>query len=500
MHDSRSPVDFGLMTRFCPLTRGHVCVFAIIAQFGLMSSVWGEMNRCIGPGATTLVGGIAMSGSQLVTFLMGTRIYTPPPYVPLPIAFVCLSILTFLGQQILSSACFTAPVQHFPTSRGQVAALVKSFVGLGGAVVTESYVVLFGTPTPEPTAFNALLLWASCVISVTIAATLVMPRAVDPGANEPQGLLNMLFPTITLLGIFATVASLFKAVKEIHDILVVGMLLFALVPGFIILGGGGGSDDPERRAADARRPKGAAGFEAKDHRFVETIATLDAWLFVFTGVVVVGSGTVIATNISQIIESAGASGGLLPTCVTLFSTGNLLGRLLCMVPSDAFVRHGLPRPLFVALIAALAALAHGAFYAASALMEPSSSFQAAALVGGAGASGLAFGAQWPHFMVVTSELFGSKHLPTNYMFVDGMSGAFGTMLLANVIPSRIYAAASDGANDCQGPECFAPTHLIISALCISASVCAATLAYRSVPLYSQIASAMQLASQERELL
>ena len=103
-------------------------------------------------------------------------------------------------------------------------------------------------------------------------------------------------------------------------------------------------------------------------------------------------------------------------------------------------------------------------------------------------------------MVVTSELFGSKHLPTNYMFVDGMSGAFGTMLLANVLPSRIYAAASDVANDCQGAECFAPTHLIISALCISASVCAAVLSCRSVALYSQIASAMQEASKERELL
>ena len=89
-----------------------------------------------------------------------------------------------------------------------------------------------------------------------------------------------------------------------------------------------------------------------------------------------------------------------------------------------------------------------------------------------------------------------KHLPTNYMFVDGMS-AFGTMLLANVLPSRIYAPHQT-ARTTLGPECFAPTHLIFRALHQRKRVLPRSLTARCP--HSQIASAMQLASQERELL
>ena len=96
-------------------------------------------------------------------------------------------------------------------------------------------------------------------------------------------------------------------------------------------------------------------------------------------------------------------------------------------------------------------------------------------------------------MVVTSELFGSKYLPTNYMFIDGMSGAAGTMLLANVLPSKIYEAAAVD-NDCSGPACFGPTHLIIDGLLVAATGSALLLACRSAPLYREIADAMADAS------
>ena len=47
-------------------------------------------------------------------------------------------------------------------------------------------------------------------------------------------------------------------------------------------------------------------------------------------VVVVGGGTILATNMAQIVDSAGASPHLVAALVSLFSIGNLLGRLLLM--------------------------------------------------------------------------------------------------------------------------------------------------------------------------
>lgn len=54
--------------------------------------------------------------------------------------------------------------------------------------------------------------------------------------------------------------------------------------------------------------------------------------------------------------------------------------------------------------------------------------------------------RWPHLVVLTSELFGSRHLGQNYMFFDGGCGAVGTLLLANLLPTTFYAAAASPAN------------------------------------------------------
>jgi hypothetical protein len=115
---------------------------------------------------------------------------------------------------------------------------------------------------------------------------------------------------------------------------------------------------------------------------------------------------------------------------------------------------------------------------------------------GAGLCGLAFGAIWPHFVVLSSELFGSTHLSSNYMFFDGTAGAIGTLLLANALPSLIYQAASKGSLDCDGPMCFGPTHAIIAGLCTAAAGAAGAMAVRSVALYRQISAAQRQSAQE----
>ena len=79
------------------------------------------------------------------------------------------------------------------------------------------------------------------------------------------------------------------------------------------------------------------------------------------------------------------------------------------------------------------------------------------------------------------------------MFYDGVCGAVGTMLLANALPSAVYQVASDGGNDCSGPQCFGPTHAIIAGLCAAAIGASSVIACRSLPLYRQIAEAQQQA-------
>lgn len=276
-----------------------------------------------------------------------------------------------------------------------------------------------------------------------------------------------------------------------HPLFVAVLLLLAVVPVGIIFGGWA-SDADAAAAADAavtlRKVKAPAmSFESPvAYTCTAMLATPEAWLLGFCGAAIIGSGNVLATNLAQIIESSGASAELVPTTVTLFSSANLLGRLLCNIPSDGMVRRGFPRPLALGGIAALAATAHLALFAAAYREDAGGPEQATLLQFGAAVQGLAFGALWPHLMVLTSELFGSLHLSINYMFFDGMCASVGTLLLANALPAAAYRAAAKGAQDCMGPNCFGPTHAVIAGLCVVAIGLSGIMSWRTAPLYRKI--------------
>ena len=90
-------------------------------------------------------------------------------------------------------------------------------------------------------------------------------------------------------------------------------------------------------------------------------------------------------------------------------------------------------------------------------------------------------------VVLSSEHFGSRHLSANYMFLDGCSGGAGTLLLANVLPSFIYAAAADASHQCHGERCFG-RRTSRSRRSARAAGAALLLAFRNRPLYQRIAS------------
>lgn len=68
-------------------------------------------------------------------------------------------------------------------------------------------------------------------------------------------------------------------------------------------------------------------------------------------------------------------------------------------------------------------------------------------------------------------MFGTRHVGANYMFFDGFSSAFGTLLLSKFVAQEVYdehisgdpetAAATDDFK-CFGVECFGMSHVIVS--------------------------------------
>ena len=69
---------------------------------------------------------------------------------------------------------------------------------------------------------------------------------------------------------------------------------------------------------------------------------------------------------------------------------------------------------------------------------------------------------------------------------QGVSGAIGSIVFANLLPSILYETYAEG-NACHGPYCFGATHAIIAFLCIIACAVALLVSSRSAALYTQIA-------------
>jgi hypothetical protein len=69
----------------------------------------------------------------------------------------------------------------------------------------------------------------------------------------------------------------------------------------------------------------------KQYTLRQMLSTAEAWLIWWFGITCIGAGNLLTTNLAQICQAAGAGSAIVPTAVTCFSTGNLLGRLTAMV-------------------------------------------------------------------------------------------------------------------------------------------------------------------------
>ena len=200
--------------------------------FGVFSFAWGYITKTCGPGFAMLFGGSMMALSQLFTYLLATKVLVLPELLPPPLTLVGSACVTFWGMQLVSSAAFTAPIQHFQQNRGDVASIVKSFVGAGGGITTQIFVVIWGTPKGDVTALNALLLWATLSICLNFIGWAFVPHAVDHAAAtpEPRRVLSHVFNVIVLLGLTATLSSMVPPLSLTHSSLVLALLLLFLSP------------------------------------------------------------------------------------------------------------------------------------------------------------------------------------------------------------------------------------------------------------------------------
>ncbi|CAM9090570.1 unnamed protein product [Hapterophycus canaliculatus] len=171
-----------------------------------------------------------------------------------------------------------------------------------------------------------------------------------------------------------------------------------------------------------------------------------------------GSGLVVINNVTSLADSLGMTSSDL--LVSVIGISNALGRLGSGWISDRVVNAGLPRSL---VLCAMLLVTCGVDLLLAAgvrdLLYPLCV-----------AAGLCYGSMFSLVLALTADLFGPRHLGTNYGLMD-LGPALGSFLFATGVVALFYEDTTEGgSNECVGPQCFAGTFFTTAISCLSSCV------------------------------
>uniref|UniRef100_A0A7S3KZU3 Nodulin-like domain-containing protein n=1 Tax=Amphora coffeiformis TaxID=265554 RepID=A0A7S3KZU3_9STRA len=201
-----------------------------------------------------------------------------------------------------------------------------------------------------------------------------------------------------------------------------------------------------------------------DRTLFQMLQTPEAYCFLWSSTIMVGSGTVETNNMGQMTEALSLPSAVTPASMALFSVAQAAARVVTGAASEyTLQKYGWPRPVYLVFAAGIGAGAH--FMLGWATGE-------VGFVLGVALSGINFGMVWPLLVLCSGEIFGASHVGANYLFYDGFSSAAGTLLLSKFIAQDVYEhhidpATSPDAFTCLGTDCFRSTHFIIAIFCLT---------------------------------
>ncbi|KAL9243928.1 hypothetical protein vseg_017760 [Gypsophila vaccaria] len=495
-------------------TQTTLNLMGFFKDFGANVGVFSGLIAEVIPTWAVLLIGSAMNFVGYFMIWISVTGKISPPKVWQMCAYICIGANS---QNFANTGALVTCVKNFPESRGIMLGLLKGYVGLSGAIMTQIYLAIYGNDSKS---LILLIAWLPAAISVVFVYT-IRTLKVCRQKDEVKVFYHFLYVSIGLALFLMVVTILekqyaFSKAGYAASVAVVCAMLFlpllvAIREEYLLLhtrtdtekGGGESSPKEEvvkKQAIAEENIDQSIEYESKscfltiwnkpnrgeDYTILQALLSIDMGILFLATLCGLGSSLTAVDNLGQIGESLGYPIKTISTFVSLVSIWNYFGRVFAGFVSETLLaKYKIPRPLMMTLVLVLASVGH----IIVALPFPGSIYIASVI------TGFSFGAQLPLLFAIISELFGLKYYST--LFNCGqLASPLGSYLLNVKVTGMLYdrealkQLAKKGLKrtdvkelTCLGSDCYRVSFIILAGVTLFGALVSFILVVRTREFY-----------------